>query len=253
MNDKLREILFYILSWLFAVMFLTTFFIHTSFLTIYPSNNSDWLFLLLGLFFVFAPFFSKIKIAKLIEVERDLRKTKEDFSEFRTSTAQMIQFLSNSVNAVASLHNTININLPGNRELLQAKQDVEDVVRATSRAPADRIREELLSERADLNDALTRAKRRLEGLLRDILGKKATLPLTARKIKYMGLYQLFEEFIDKYPEYKNLQTPFADINNILNAASHAQQIPASQAETTLDVAAELIAAFEAINGEAITN
>ena len=81
----------------------------------------------------------------------------------------MMQALSNNVSAVASLHNTININLPGNTELLQAKETVENTVGVRVGDPAKVVREELLRGAADLNDALSRARRRLESLLRDIL------------------------------------------------------------------------------------
>ena len=83
MNDKLRDWLLCIICWVFAVVFLITFFIHSGFPPACPVSRSDWYFLFLALGFSLLPFFSRIKIAKLIELERDLKKTKEDFADYR--------------------------------------------------------------------------------------------------------------------------------------------------------------------------
>ena len=246
MNDKSRDNLLFVICWLFAITFLWTFFAHTGFPPACPVGQCDWNFLLLALLFVTLPFVSKIKIGKLLEIERELKKSKDDLTEYKQSTNQLIQTISNSVSAVANLHNTININMPGNKELLEAKQAVETAVGPTSRDPASAVRAELLHDRTDMNDALFRARRRLEGLMRDILGKKSSFVDADQKTKYLGLYRLFDLFVREYPQYRELMVPFADINNVLNAATHAQKIPDSQAETTLDIAADLIAALEQI-------
>jgi len=247
MNDRLRDWLLFIICWIFTIVFLIIFFTHTGFTPLSPVNRSDWYFLLLALGFSLLPFFSKIKIGKLIELERDIKKTKEEFTDYHIVSNQMIQTLSNSVNAVASLHNTININVPGNRELLQDKEVVKGTIEIQAGSPEESIREDLLRGEVDLNDALTRARRRLEALLREILGKKSKFIDSDQKIKYMGLYKLFDTFVNEYPKYRNLRVALADINNVLNAAIHAQRIPESQAETTLDIASDLIAALEYIN------
>src|SRR5271157_2288329 len=82
-----------------------------------------------------------------------------------------------------------------------------------------------------------------------IFWKKSQIMDANQKIRFMSLYRLFDTFVHEYPQYRDLAVALADINNVLNAAAHAQRIPESQAETTLDIASDLIATIESIKQE----
>ncbi len=244
MNDKWRERWLLVLSSLLSAIFFWSFFSRAGCPPVAIITSDEWRFLFVAIFFLLIPFVSKIKLGKLIEIERELKNTKSDLSGFKETTNQVIQTLLTSVSAVATLHNTINISLPSNRELIEAKRVTGQNIGLSNASVSSSVRDQLLNEETSEEFALVKARVRIEELLRKILSKRIVYEDKESRLKFFSLYRLFEFFVREYPDYKGLLGPFVEINSVLNAAAHAQIIPGDQAETTLDIASDIIAILE---------
>ena len=99
-NKNLPIWLLAILSWIMSVYFITCFHISSGFPPKLPLTTSEFVFLLLGIFFLFMPFFNKIKIPKIIELERSVAEAKNELREFKDQTANMFSILSTSISTI---------------------------------------------------------------------------------------------------------------------------------------------------------
>ncbi len=113
------------LSWLVSFYFLFGF----AFNTEYPPDRSlfagDALFIFLWLFFLFLPFFSKVKIGKLLELEREVGRTKQDLQDFKIETRNSLAVLSTNVNTMGNMTNQITVNVPASQDSQSAKPSEE--------------------------------------------------------------------------------------------------------------------------------
>jgi len=100
-------------SWIVSFYFLLGF---TNKLGFPPSSselNDVILLVFLWLFFLFLPFFSKIKIGKMIELEREITKTKEELSSFKQDIRNELSLISTSINTIGNLSSQVTVNTQG--------------------------------------------------------------------------------------------------------------------------------------------
>jgi hypothetical protein len=91
------------MAWVVALYFLCGFLRNVGFPPDRKLFIADVLFGLLGLFFLFLPFFKKIKIGKILELEREVEKAKEDLHEFKAEVRNNLSVLSTNVNTIGGM------------------------------------------------------------------------------------------------------------------------------------------------------
>lgn len=201
------------------------------------------IFLGIAFFFILLPFVKTIKIGKYLELERNIKETKEEVKDFKTEIRQSVQMLSTSVTAsIGNLNNQVTINLPGTDEL---KQEIEKLKQQSTQTDTSRlteIKEELLlDEDDDIIMALARTRIKLEGLLRKALNKRQTIANTPKTdIKFLGLNSLFQQYVQLNPTFKDYQNSFRYVQQICNAAVHGQKVSKGQADEALQLGALII-------------
>lgn len=239
-------------SWLISFYFLLGFVANVGFPPERALFLGDALFIFLWLFFVFLPFFSRIKIGNLIELEREIQRTKKDLQDVKTELRNNIALLSTTVNTIGSMTNQVTVNIPGLAELQHARQDVTDQAPPESKEEAEQVEQVLRLEGEDTTMALARTRIEIERLLRGILGKRTSVnALREDAIKYLGARQLFEMFVKENEQYRYLLKPFLNVNQVCNAAIHAQRVPEPQAEEALSLGAQIIAVLREVGGAGI--
>ena len=239
------------LSWLVSFYFLSGFILNVGFPPLRSIAPADVLYASLWLFFLFLPFFNKIKIGKFIELERELTRTQYELKEFKTEIRNNLTVLSTNVNTIGNLSNQVTVNLPGIGELEALKRKVDDQATPKAKEEVDDIRAGLLLESEDTVMALARTRIKIEYLLRKILGKNSVNALRDQTVKYMGVRQMFTMFVKENPQYEFLMEPFLYVNQVCNTAIHAQRVPEEQSSEALDLGARVLAVLSdiaAING-----
>lgn len=246
MNHKeLPTWLLPLLSWLFSAYFLISFHFNVNFSQ--PIPTIYYLFLILGVSLAFLPFMNKIKIGTLLELERQIKETKNEVKDFKEETRQMLSVISTNVNTIGNLSNTINISIPGMAQLSQAKEKLVQQSDPETLRESETIKDELSLESEDTIVALAKTRIKLESLLRKILGKRfKNASEITKNIKYASFRPLYRRFLKEYPDYTNLENSFTYVGQICNAAIHAQRVPEEQASEALDLGANLIALLNKI-------
>jgi hypothetical protein len=245
-------------SWIFAIYFTVLFHRCVGFPPEPPKTFGEATYLIVALFFLFLPFFKKIKIGKVLELEREIERTKTDLKGFKDITANTLSVLSTSINTVSN-SNTVNVNIPSLEEMLAARQQLEDSTTppppggppgsgGPTPAEVEQVREEIVLEDEDTTMALARLRITMESLLRNIMRKRTATDVEERSdIKYLSLGRLFHSFVRRYPQYKDVEQSFRYVNQICNAAMHAQRVPQGQALEALQMGVRLVALFKDIS------
>jgi len=238
-------------SWSVSFYFLLGFAANVGFPPDRSLASGDAAYLFLWLFFLFLPFFNKVKLGKFLELERELTKTKTEMESFKADVRNNISLLTTNVNTIGNLSNQVTVNLPGIGELEELKQKVDDLATPKAKQEAENIRADILFESEDSVMALARTRIKMEYLLRRILGKRATVnKLRNKSGKVFGLRQMFDVFVSEKPQYQFLTKPFMYVNQICNAAVHAQRVSEEQANEALDLGARILAVLTYMSDEA---
>lgn len=231
-------------SWLVSFYFLLGFVSNLGFPPDRSLLTGDALYVFLWLFFLFLPFFKKIKIGSVLELEREVERAKEELREFKAEMRTNLSVLSTNVNTIGGMSNQVTVNIPDLAELRAARQAVE----SQSSSPASEAREvehQLLKQSEDTTIALARTRIEIERHLRAILGKRTTLPKGREgSIQFMGTRQLFDLFLSQHPQFEYLAKPFKYVTQICNAAIHAQRVSEEQAEEALALGAQIISTLD---------
>ena len=229
-----------ILSWIVSAYLLSGVIYRLSFPPSASLTLYEILFLVLGVFFLFLPFFTKIKIGKIIELERCISETKKEISDLRTFVQQNISILASSVSTVSS--NNVQYIFGTHSEMEANMKKIEDKVPSTLKKNVAEIKEEMKLEDDDVVMTLARIRMKIESLLRTIVGKRTRAKRAGvRDIKLMGLNPLFNLLIEDHEEYKDIYENFMFVNNVCNAAIHAQRIPAETSQKAIEIGANIIA------------
>jgi hypothetical protein len=109
------------LSWIVSFYFLISFQFNVGFPPERKLLLADAVYVFLWLFFLFLPFFSKVKIGKFLELERDIKKTKTELDKFKAEVDTRIALIT-SFNA----SHQVNVNFPSDLTTIQnPKQEFE--------------------------------------------------------------------------------------------------------------------------------
>ena len=196
---------------------------------------------ILFLFFLFLPFFTKIKIGKLLELEREVKNTKEEVQDFKSEVRNSLSVISTNVNTIGGFSNQLTVNLPNPSEIRGVRKEVEN---NTPKMKTDEKQDDLeqILQREDPALALAWTRIEIERLLRMVLGRdlKTWYAQSTADVKFATLPQLFEAFIKKYPGYQYLRDAFRYVTQVCNAAIHAQFVSGDQAREALGLGGQVI-------------
>lgn len=235
------------LSWLVSFYFLLGFVTKMGFPPSSPLSSTEATYLAMWLFFLFLPFFKKIKIGKILELEREIKETKGDVKQLKETVQQNFALMASSINTISNFSNQVTVNLPGASAVQEEKRKLENETKEKNEEEIAEIKSEMTLEDEDTIMALARTRIRIEHLLRSILGKKTEVrKFGDRPVKLMGLLQLFKLFVEDYPQYKDLEGSMSYVNKVCNAAIHAQRLPLGYAEEALDMGARIIAVLNEV-------
>lgn len=235
-------------SWILSLYFLACFIWRVGFPPDRALLAADSVYVFLWLFFLFLPYFQKVKIAGVVELEREVAKAKEELSEFKAEVRNTISVLSTNVNTVGNTSNHFNISMsaPDLQLLEKARQQVELAASAAAKQEvkqAQEVQQGLSGDGEGTAMALVRTRIEIERLLRKILGK-TTVGFTAdENTKFLGLRRLFDLFLDARKNYEYLKQPFQYVLQVCNAATHAQSVSPAQAKEALVLGAHIISAL----------
>ena len=216
------------LSWLVSFYFMSGFCLNVGFPPDRTLLTGDALYVALWLFFLFLPFFSRIKIGNFLELERELQRTQAELRDFKNEIRNTVSVLSTNVNTIGSMTNQVNINIPGLAELQNARENVSAKAPPVAKEEAKELERELLANDEDTTLALARTRIEIERLLRLIVGKTVSLN-ALNDPKYMSLRQLFDLFLRSNESFGYLRQPFQYVSQVCNAAIHAQVVSPGQA------------------------
>jgi hypothetical protein len=246
---RLPTWLFPTLSWLVAAYFLSGTITEIGF----PPNGTrltaNTLLVVLSLLFLFLPFFNKIKIGKVLELEREVARAKEELREFKAEVRNNLSVLSTNVNTIGGMTNQVTVNIPGVAELRAAREIFEEKAPSSKKA-GEEVERKIVAQSDDTMFALARTRIEIERLLRTILGKRTSLaPGEEQTVKFAGINQMFEQFTANNSQLAYLRQPFRYVIQICNAAIHAQRVSEEQAEEALALGAQVIAVLKQFAGE----
>jgi hypothetical protein len=240
-----KEFLFFIMTWgigwyLFAIVICK---IDPSFP--YSICPEHWTILFTAIFMLLLPFVSKISLGNIIKVERELKQTKTELSDFKTTTQNQFQFLTNNLNLLSqNLSNNINIynRAPDEEALEDANRNLE---KPNNKEEMDKVEKELDFQIGDEEELwifnLLKVRVRMEKELRKILEKSTSVSSSSNlNIKYFSLHKLFELYTEKYPDSKRLRQPLKLFSNVANAAIHGQTINKRQYEEARELGVKII-------------
>jgi hypothetical protein len=241
---KLLGWLLPVFSWIVSAYFLVSFF-HAQGFPAAPILSPGAAALgVSGLFFLFLPFFKKIKIGEILELEREVEKAKEELRDFKAEVRNSVSVLSTNVNSISGMTNRLNIynNVPSVAQIDEESRVLDEKAPGTVNA-AQEVQRDLLLQDQDIVISLFKTRVEIERLLREIIGKSTSLS-TGKPIRMAGLSQLFEDFLAQNPQYKYLQTSLRYVNQVCSAAIHAQQVSEDQAREVIALGAKIIATLE---------
>jgi hypothetical protein len=236
---------FPLLSWAVAAYFIVGYLKNSGYPPDVASRTS--ILVLPGLFFLFLPFFSKIKLGKVLELEREVKKAKRELSEFKSEIRSTLSVLSTNVNTIGGMSNQVTVNLPPLAELQQARQEVAAAIPPSAKGEAERVESNIIRQSdEDKTMALARTRIDIERTLREALGKQTYVaPDTLETVKYASITKLFVMAADIYPGLRSLQKAFKYVTQVCNAAIHGHKVSDQQADEALALGAEVLAALQA--------
>ena len=238
-----------VLSWLVSFYFLFGFATNAGFPPDRKLFMGDAVYVCLWLFFLFLPFFSKIKIGTFLELEREVAKAKEELREFKAEVRNSMSVLSTNVNTIGGMTNQVTVNIPGLAELREARQEVDEKSPPEAKQRAEQVEERILLQSEDTTLALARTRIDIERLLREITGRRTVVSEGKDdSVKFMSVTRLFDSFITQNAQLGYLRTPFRYVTQVCNAAIHAQTVSFEQAQEALALGAQIIAVLKEFEG-----
>lgn len=214
---------------------------------------------------MFLPFFDRIKIGSWIEIERKAEEAKREAASAKEELREFKAEVRNTLSVVSSNFNTqrmsTQLNFYGtanpdklreSQEKIAAKLDEKDRSMIESYERTVRV-----SLEGDIPLMLAKVRIDIERLLRKIVGARLMSVHVSSKdpVKFATLRQLFLRLVESDDSYTYLEEPFKYVNEICNAAMHAQPVPLQQANDALRMGAEIIEVLnkhpDASGGEAL--
>ena len=232
-----------VVSWLTAASFLYAFGANAGFPPPQKLQTADLIYGGGALLFLFLPFFSKLKVGALLELEREVEKTREDVRQFKNDVGNSIALLTNTFSSVSALNSHVVIhNTPTESQLRSAAQEVAHQSTQPSKVPDIVFREILEQSDFDTTLALARTRIDIERLLRTLLDHSTSL--STENTRYASVRKLFDAFVAEKPNLRFLVKPFAYVTQVCNAAIHAQTVSEEKAREALELGAQIISVLQ---------
>jgi hypothetical protein len=228
-------------SWLVAAYFSLGFLMRAGFPPKADLLSADALSIGMALFFLFLPFFNKIKVGSWLELERSVKDAKKDIAAAKEELREFKNEIRTTVSMVTT--NTVNLTVAGAAELRRQGEKVEEKLDHVGRQKAEEVEQELLAEE-DVNYALAKVRIDIERLLRLIVGKSLNLPVMDDTLKFMSLTKMFDTFVRSDTGYEYLRNPMKKVLAVCNAAVHAQVVSVDQADEALKLGSQIIAVLK---------
>jgi len=176
----------------------------------------------------------------LLELEREIEKTKEEVKHFKSDIRNSIAMLTNTFSSVSAMNNHVLIyNTPSESQLRRASQAIARSSSKSSKDPDDLLNEILQQSDFDATLALARTRIEIERLLRSLLDKSTTLP--PENARYASVRKLFDALVAGKPNLQTLIKPFTYVIQVCDAAIHAQTVSEGKAKEALELGAQIIA------------
>ncbi|WP_428421146.1 hypothetical protein [Methylibium sp.] len=241
----------YAISWLVAAYFGVGFVAKAGFPPRPDLLIADAFFVALFLFFLFLPFFNKIKLGSWLELEREVKEAKkeasaakEELREFKAEVRNSLSVVSTTLNNQRQqTHVIVNNSAPEPATLREQQQKIEETFQTPQwEARAEKYAVETKAqEDEDVAYILAKVRIDIERLLRAILGRRVkTLSSSANIIRMASLRQLFNELVKSDSQYESLYESFNYVNRVCNAAIHGQIVTKDQAAEALKLGALII-------------
>lgn len=242
-----KEIAFFILSWTIGIIAISKVYALIDLSSPEEISSIHLVILGLGVLLLFFPFFSKINIAKLVELEKEVKSTKDELNDFKTQVSQNLSLISSNVNTISNLSNQINITFPGIGELQNEIENLDSQSSQKSKEEVDEVKRSLILDDEDNLVALAKARMQIEFLLRKILSKKLESKDNFKEVKYFTLTHLIREFLGQYEQFRFLENSLFLVKNIANAAIHAQKLNQEQINEGLELASRTISILQDVS------
>lgn len=236
--------LFPIICWLSAGYFFWAFLKAVGVPPVNALNASSGSFLGLALFLFLIPEAKKLKFGQLFEYEAKVKEVKEEVKQFKEETRATLLTYTSLVSAISnSVHQNINVNLPGYAEASQAKEALDTTLRSDEDGrEVERLVDSFLeAEGNDINYALAALRMGLEKELRRILGRNDDILAGVNpKQRFRSARSLFVEFTNLHPYYEGISSSFDFVLQVCNAAIHGQMVPDKYAHEALTLGVRML-------------
>jgi hypothetical protein len=235
-------------SWIAALYFGIGFVVKAGFPPKADLLVGDALLVGFTLFFLFLPFFSKIKIGSFIELEREVKEAKKEATAVKEELREFKNEVRNTVSVISTnaVSQHINVNLPGAEELRQQQEKMEKNVKNPGRQRVDDVEAELQS--GDVTYALAKVRIEIERLLRTILGRRLDSSVggisSLEQRRFRSIDKMFDLLVEEDSTLAYLRSPLRNVLAVCNAAIHAQTVGSEQADEALKLGAHIIAALK---------
>lgn len=205
----------------------------------------------LSLFFFLLPMAKKISLGKLLTFEKEIKKVKDEVTDFKVETRESLKVYSNMITAISNtVSQTVNVHLPGKAEVAEVKDELNSTLNQqnTSSHVEDEITTYINESSNDLNFALAKLRMELEKSLRELLDKRTTTDdPNAMRGKFLSARSLFKEFTNQYPKYRGMHGSFDYILKVCNAAIHGQKIDEGYGYEAIGMGITMLKEFESIS------
>lgn len=234
-----------LLSWIVAAYFGIGFLATAGFPPKSDLLIGDALFVGLFIFFLFLPFFNKIKVGSWLELEREVKEAKKEAVAAKEEIREFKNEVRNTMSVVSSnsIRQSINVHVPGSQALKEQGEEVDKNLGADARQKADEVETELQAEQ-DVNYALAKVRIDIERLLRMITGAVLIVPDPNRSTRFLTIPKMFEKLVEDDQSYRYLGEPMKYVLTVCNAAIHAQYVTDGQAAEALQLGSKIIAALK---------
>lgn len=161
------------ISWLLGFYFLISFHYSTGFPRRNPSSLYQWLPLIISIILFLLPFFTRIRIGNVIELEREISNVQESVDDFKEETRQSFALITSTITTISNVSSNVQVvNLPGNEEYIASQNGLQQFSTQSIENVARDVRQILVLEDETTILPLVKTRILIEQLLRKILNKR---------------------------------------------------------------------------------
>jgi hypothetical protein len=209
-----------------------------------PLDSTSGSYLALALFLFMLPEAKKLKLGQLFEFEAKVKEIKQEVRDFKEETRSTLSAYTSLISAISNTMNqTINVHLPGQAAVAQAKQDLKEVLKTPVGQSGVEAKVETFIESAsgDIYYALAKLRMQLERELQRILDKRITpLNMDGNNTNFQSARSLFSQFAKAFPEYERIRNSFDYVLKVCNAGIHGQIVPEGHAREALFMGIQML-------------